>query len=108
MKIFAKIAVSAISLAAICGVAIAWRRAEIRKDLEECRSEAERGDAKAQDRLAMLYQQGKGVPQDNVEALKWLRKAAAQGDTRAKYGIGYMYYNGQGATRDYAEALRWY
>jgi hypothetical protein len=80
-----------------------------KKNLAECRLAADRGDAKAQYRLAMMYHQGKGaVHQDYAQALSWYRKAAAQGEAGAEYGIGYMYFNGQGVTQDYAEALRWY
>ena len=36
---------------------------------------AEAGDAKAQTTLGWMYKEGKGVPQDYAEALKWTRKA---------------------------------
>jgi TPR repeat protein len=34
-----------------------------------------------------MYGFGKGVPQDNAQALIWLHKAADQGDTQAQYEI---------------------
>ena len=34
--------------------------------------------------LGMMYANGLGVPKDEVEALKWYRKAAAQGNVRAQ------------------------
>ena len=49
-----------------------------------CRKEAEQGVPLAQYTLGLLYLEGKGVPQDKAEAVKWLRKAAAQGHAEAK------------------------
>ncbi|MBL4664975.1 MAG: sel1 repeat family protein, partial [Nitrospinaceae bacterium] len=50
-----------------------------RNGLEELKAEAEKGDVQAQFSLAGMYTQGKGVPQDYIEAAKWLRLAADQG-----------------------------
>jgi TPR repeat protein len=36
--------------------------------------------AKAQDNLGWMYKNGRGVVQDDVEAVKWFRKAAEHGD----------------------------
>ena len=38
------------------------------------------GDAIAQYDLALMYARGRGVPQDDAEAVKWLRRAVKQGD----------------------------
>lgn len=72
-----------------------------------CLVSAEQGDAKSQFVLALMYQQGKGLPQDYAEALRWYRKAADQGSAKAQYGLSYMYRKGQGVQQDYAEANRW-
>ena len=40
---------------------------------------AEMGHANAQHSLALCYLTGKGVAKDDVEAVKWFRKAAQQG-----------------------------
>ena len=69
--------------------------------------EAEKGDAKAQNILGLMYSLGKGVAQDKVEAAKWFRKAADQGDAYAQYSLGQMYWNGQGVPRDDLVALQW-
>ena len=45
------------------------------------RQAAEQGDAEAQYQLHWCYLNGKGVPQNDVEAIIWLRKAAEQGCT---------------------------
>ncbi len=43
------------------------------------RAAAEQGNAEAQYNLGLLYLEGQGVKQDNVEAYAWIRTAAAQG-----------------------------
>ncbi len=43
------------------------------------RAAAEQGDADAQYELGLMYLEGLGVKQDNVEAYAWIRTAAAQG-----------------------------
>ena len=43
------------------------------------RAAAEQGDASAQYNLGLMYLEGQGVKQDNVEAYAWIRTAAAQG-----------------------------
>ncbi|HSR55039.1 MAG TPA: tetratricopeptide repeat protein, partial [Alphaproteobacteria bacterium] len=58
--------------------------------------------------LGLMYMNGRGVPQDNSEAVKWYRKASEQGYARAQYNLGYMYMKGYGVPQDYAEAVRWY
>ena len=55
-----------------------------------------------------MYRAGKGVEQDNAEALRWYRAAAEQGYAAAQYNLGYMYRSGKGVTRDLAAAERWY
>ena len=65
-------------------------------------------EAKAQNNLGFMYQYGKGVPQDDAEAVKWYRKAAEQGYADAQYNLGLIYDNGQGVPQDYAEAVKWY
>jgi TPR repeat protein len=55
-----------------------------------------------------MYQNGEGVSQDYVEAMKWYRLAADQGYAKAQYKLGVMYQNGEGVSQDYAEAMKWY
>ena len=69
---------------------------------------AEQGDAKAQFNLGVMYADGRGVKQDDVEAVKWFRKAAEQGDADAQFNLGVMYRNGQGVKQDDFEAVKWY
>jgi len=76
--------------------------------LVQYRKSAEQGYSLAQYNLAVMYQEGEGVPQDYAEAMKWFRKAADQGDAHGQYGVGLMYTNGQGVPRDDAEAIKWF
>ncbi len=54
------------------------------KAVQEIRLAAEQGDARAQYALGLIYHNGEGVPQDFVEAHKWLNLAAAKDSRDAK------------------------
>lgn len=74
---------------------------------KQFREAAERGEAEAQYHLALMYDGGKGVPQDDAEAMAWYRKAADQGYAPAQYNLGMMYYFGKGVPQDYVAAYTW-
>ena len=69
---------------------------------------AENGNALAQFNLGIMYNDGKGVPQDYVKAVIWYLSAAEQGVAFAQYSLGLMYLEGKGVRRDYAEASKWF
>lgn len=69
---------------------------------------ARRGVAAAQNNLAVMYDHGFGVEEDDFEAFKWYRKAAEQGNAQAQYSLALMYNNGHGVGADHREAARWY
>ena len=50
---------------------------------------------------------GQGVPQDDVEAAGWYRKAAEQGHAFAQIRLGDMYADGRGVPQDDVEAYKW-
>ena len=54
-------------------------------EFEKTRKAAEQGDAKAQYKLGVMYDYGRGVPVNDAEAVKWYRMAAEQGNELAKY-----------------------
>jgi hypothetical protein len=54
-----------------------------------------------------MYYNGRGVPQDYVQAVKWWRKAADQGDALAQSNLGRIYGDGQGVPQDYVQAVKW-
>ncbi|KAB2653537.1 MAG: sel1 repeat family protein, partial [Verrucomicrobia bacterium] len=78
------------------------------KELTELRAKAESGDAVAQFNLGSSYANGEGVVKDDVEAVKWYRKAAEQNDADAQFNLGNSYANGKGVTKDDVEAVKWY
>jgi len=86
----------------------AYKRGDYATALRILRQLAEQGNATAQSSLGLMYDKGKGVPQDYKEAVKWYRKAANQGNVNAQSNLGVMYGNGHGVTQDYKEAVRWY
>jgi TPR repeat protein len=55
---------------------------------------ARSGDAVSQRTVAEDFLHGRGVPQDNAQALKWFRSSADQGDPEALYGLGVLYGGG--------------
>ena len=57
---------------------------------------------------ASRYDNGRGVPQDDAEALKWYRKAAEQGYALAQTNLGFMYDHGRGVPQDYVLAHMWF
>lgn len=69
---------------------------------------AEKGDARAQYNLGLLYASGLGVTHDYQAALKWHRQAAQQGHFGAQGELGQMYAKGDGVPQDYVRAHMWY
>ena len=51
--------------------------------------------AKGQVLMALIYLNGRGVPQDRAEAAKWFRKAADQGLPRAQYLLALLLKDGK-------------
>jgi TPR repeat protein len=69
---------------------------------------AEQGNADAQIRLAIMYEDGRGgLAQDYAEAAKWYRMAAEQGNVDAQATLGFKYEHGQGVPQDYILAHMW-
>ena len=67
---------------------------------------AEQGMAEAQFILGLMYDNGRGVPQDYAMAVKWYRKAAEQGIAKAQFNLGISYEDGQGVPRNYILAYK--
>ena len=55
-----------------------------------------------------MYQNGKGVKQNDQTAFKWYQKAAEQENHHAQFKLGQMYDNGQGVKQNYQTAIKWY
>jgi uncharacterized protein len=58
--------------------------------------------------VGLLYNKGKGVTQNYVEAVKWYGLAADQGHPGAQLNLGIMYKNGRGVPKDYVQAHLWF
>ena len=69
---------------------------------------AQQGDRLAQYNLALMYQKGKGVPQNYSEAFKWYKLSAHKGFAKAQYNLALMYQEGKGVPQNYSEAFKWY
>ena len=48
-------------------------------DLDQLRTMADQGNAEAQSNLGFKYADGRGVPQDNIQAYMWYNLAASNG-----------------------------
>ena len=86
----------------------AYNRGDYATALREWKPLAQQGHADAQFNLGVMYEKGRGVPQDDKTAVKWLTLAAKQGDARAQYNLGWMSDKGRGTPQDYKNALKWY
>lgn len=69
---------------------------------------AETGDAAAQYDLALMYDNGDGITENNAEAVVWYTKAAEQGLSKAQHNLAVMHYSGEGTPVDFSKALLWF
>ena len=70
-------------------------------------SAANKGFAIAQHKLAILYDNGRGVSQNYEEAVRLYRLTAEQGFAQSQRNLGDMYDKGQGITADVIRAYMW-
>lgn len=76
-------------------------------NLKELKIKASRGDAETQYALGVIYEQGKEVRQDYVQAANWYGEAAGKGIPWAQFSLGRMYYNGDGVAQNRGESFYW-
>ncbi|WP_296826797.1 SEL1-like repeat protein [uncultured Megasphaera sp.] len=69
---------------------------------------AERGDARAQNALAICYEYGLGTTQDYQKAVSWFRKAADKGLPDAMVNLGLCYDSVKGVREDKEKAVELY
>ena len=89
------------------GVA-AYQKGNYAIALKEFKKAAEKGDATAQYNLGLMYAKGKGVPQDDAQAVGLWQKAAEQGHVSSQFSLGLAYDNGEGVPQNYKQAVEWY
>jgi len=54
-----------------------------------------------------MYAEGQGVPQDNIEAVKWFRECAEHGYASCQGSLGDAYMTGNGVPKDDVAAVSW-
>ncbi len=96
-----------------CGLMAAERQAKepLEKNPENIKTVrvlAEQGNASAQCFLGNAYFEGKGVPQNYVEAVKWWDKASKQGYAHAQSMLANAYHKGIGVPKDYGKSIKIY
>ena len=62
----------------------AFEAGDMETAVSEWQMASDQGNAEAQFRLGKLYEEGRGVPQDFIEAHKWYNLSAAQGNEEAR------------------------
>ena len=78
-----------------------------KREIADLKEVAYAGDVNAQVHLGVIYLTGDGVAKDDVEAVKWLRKAADQDSPLAERYLAEMYFKGRGVPADNEEAAKW-
>ncbi len=66
---------------------------------------AEKGNAEAQFKVGEMYETGRGVEKNLIEAKRWISKAAAQGNQAAGYKLLYYDLQNNGVTADNKDKL---
>lgn len=69
---------------------------------------AEKGSARSQHNLALMYENGQGITRDLGEAAKWYRMAADQGNAGSQNNLAALYESGEGVPQDDTIALDLY
>lgn len=77
------------------------------KSFIEAKKMAENGDAVAQYEIGSALFEGRGVPKDEKEGVKWFRRAAHQENEKAIAALGFAYIIGRGVTKDECEAFKY-
>jgi len=78
------------------------------QEFQEVENKAARGDATSQAILAIAYEQGVHVVQDDAEAAKWYRRLAERSSAAARNRLGVFYQVGRGVPQSYTEAAEWF
>jgi uncharacterized protein len=85
-----------------------FQRADYQRALASWQPLAIQGNPVAQNDLGIMYLEGKGVPQNTSEALRFLSLSAAAGSSPGQNNLGGLYRDGKGVPRDYVKAAQWF
>jgi len=69
---------------------------------------AAQGDANAMDNLGHMYEDGRGVAQNDQKAVEWYEKAAQAGNKEAYVDLGVACLFGKGMPKDTKQACNWF
>ncbi|KAI9339323.1 hypothetical protein BDR26DRAFT_895893 [Obelidium mucronatum] len=70
---------------------------------------AENGHAEAQSNLAVMYENGRGIPESVAKAIHWYNLAADKGEIQAQFNLASLYEKGRGlAAPNYTKAKAYY
>tara|TARA_B100000989_G_C19458684_1_gene435221 strand:+ start:98 stop:700 length:603 start_codon:yes stop_codon:yes gene_type:complete len=58
--------------------------------------------------LAVIYDNGVGIPTNKKEALKWYKLASDNNHKIAQFNLGWIYYHGENIEKDNFEAFKYY
>src|ERR1700744_3739185 len=61
-----------------------------------------------QNDIGTLYMDGKGVPRNPTEALRWIARSAANGSSSGQNNLGGLYRDGNGVPRDFGKAFAFF
>ena len=84
----------------------AFDAGDFRKAAAEWQAAAEQGDPRSQHGLGLLYDSGRGFPEDPKLAAQWYAKAAAQGVTAAASNLALLYATGRGVAKNLPKAVQ--
>lgn len=73
------------------------------KAFETCKVSALKGEPEGLYDVGLCYSSGDGVVKDDIEAVRWFRKAVEQGYWRAHWALGDCYLEGVGVPKDTIE-----
>lgn len=85
-----------------------FQHADYSHALASWRPLADQGNPVAQNNLGIMYLDGKGVPRNISEAVRFLALSAAAGSSLGQNNLGGLYRDGKGVPRDYVKAAQWF
>lgn len=86
---------------------VAANRGDYATAVREFTPLAEQGDSASQFNLGLIYAHGRGVPQNDIQALIWYSKAAHQIHAQAQSNLAFMYATGRAVPQDLVTAYMW-